>query len=156
MKMQHPCFPRRWEQLIKKFGDTTCFVSYWVESSPGWWSGYRLESAPKVAPSGGNSFFFNGNFTGLEEKREKVAGTRSRHEEMEQRLPFSTINPITLCGLKYWAKLSVKCMKARRGHSSEEPSFSSTCPIFRKCVRMYLRLNLRSFLRVRRLFPQSS
>lgn len=31
--------------------------------------------------------------------REKVAGTGCGHEEMEQGLPFSTINPITLGGL---------------------------------------------------------
>lgn len=80
-------------------------------------------------------------------------------EEMEQRLPFSTINPIPLCGPKYQTKFSVPCMKAGRGHSCEELGFWSTvslCLIFRMCVKMHVWLNLRSFVRARRLFPQDS
>lgn len=141
-------FPNTWKVLgseQRKFrGVFSTFI-------PGHKAGWIIQKAARACEHGCKLLWFL--------YWEKVAGTGKGDEEMEQRLPFSTINPIALCALKYWIKFSVTCMEAGGGHSSEELGFwsiVSLCPIFRICVKMPVRLNLRSFVRVRRLFPQGS
>lgn len=133
-------FPNTWKVLGSKQSKLTGFFSNFI---PGHKAGPIIQKAARACKHGCKLLWFL--------FWEEVAGTGTGGEEMEQRLPFSTITPITLCGLKYWTKFSVKCKKAGRGHSSEELGFWSTvslCLIFRMPVKMRVSLNLRSFMRV--------